>query len=61
MCDKEAMMTVDGYTDLHVGSGRGAKDEREGSKHSHLSWWGRVTGGAEVNRKMPYKRNELFV
>lgn len=25
-------MTIDGYTDLHVGWGRGAEDEREGSK-----------------------------
>lgn len=36
-CDKEVIMTIGGHTDLYVGWGRSAEDEREGSKHSHLN------------------------
>lgn len=50
MCDKEAVMIIDGCTDLHVGWGRGAEDEREGSKHSSLSWCGDREGGRGWNR-----------
>lgn len=36
-CDQEVIMTIGGHADFQGSWGRGAEDETEGSKHTHLS------------------------
>lgn len=51
-CGKEAVMTIDGCTDLHRGWETGAEDAREGSEHSHTNWpEGNRQGGGRTSKQ----------